>query len=54
MTLPNSRVVVSYSTRYYQFVDEDVPAVVPDQRIDPTWADFEAGRDPVLDWVLAQ
>jgi hypothetical protein len=24
MTLPNSRLVVSYSTRYYKFVDEDV------------------------------
>ena len=54
MTLPNSRVVVSYSTRYYQFLDEDVPAVVPDQRIDPSWTDFAAGRDPVLAWVLAQ
>ena len=54
MTLPNSRVVVSYSTRYYQFLDEDVPAVLPDQRIDPSWTDFAAGRDPVLDWVLAQ
>ena len=54
MTLPNSRVVVSYSTRYYRFLDEDVPAVVPDQRIDPSWVDFKAGRDPVLDWVLAQ
>ena len=53
MTLPNSRLIVSYSTRYYRFVDEDVPAVVPDQRIDPNWADFQAGRDPVMDWILS-
>jgi len=52
MTLPNSRVVVSYSTRYYKFLDEDVPAVLPDQRMDPSWVDFKAGRDPVLEWVL--
>jgi len=52
MTLPNSRVVVSYSTRYYQFLDQDVPAVVPDQRLDPSWVDFKAGRDPVMEWVL--
>src|SRR5215471_18776905 len=45
MTLPNSRLVVSYSTRYYQFVDDDVPAVMPDQRIDPDWEAFRAGRD---------
>ena len=42
MTLPNSKLVVSYSTRYYRFVDEDVPAVLPDVRIDPTWPDFKA------------
>ena len=53
MTLPNSRLVVSYSTRYYKFVDEDVPAVLPDVRIDPSWPEFRAGRDPVMDWILA-
>jgi hypothetical protein len=54
MTLPNSRIVVSYSTRYYKFLDEDVPAVLPDMRIDPTWADFRAGRDAVMDWILTR
>ena len=54
MTLPNSRLVVSYSTRYYKFVDEDVPAVMPDQRIDPNWPDFRAGKDPVMEWILSQ
>jgi hypothetical protein len=54
MTLPNSRLVVSYSTRYYKFLDEDVPAVIPDKRIDPTWTDFRAGRDPVLEWILSE
>jgi hypothetical protein len=54
MTLPNSRLVVSYSTRYYKFLDEDVPAVMPDKRIDPNWPDFKAGRDPVMDWILSQ
>lgn len=53
MTLPNSRLVVSYSTRYYKFLEEDVPAVMPDKRIDPNWADFLAGRDPVMDWILS-
>jgi hypothetical protein len=54
MTLPNSKLVVSYSTRYYKFVDEDVPAVMPDVRIDATWADFRSGRDAVMDWILAR
>lgn len=54
MTLPHSRLVVSYSTRYYKFLDEDVPAVMPDKRMDPNWADFRAGRDPVMEWILSQ
>lgn len=54
MTLPNSRLVVSYSTKYYKFLDEDVPAVLPDVRMDPAWTDFRAGRDPVLEWILRQ
>jgi hypothetical protein len=53
MTLPNSRLVVSYSTEYYKFLEEDLPAVLPDQRIDPDWAAFKAGRDPVMEWILA-
>ena len=54
MTLPNSRLVVSYSTRYYKFVDEDVPAVLPDKHIETAWAEFQAGRDPVMEWILQQ
>lgn len=53
MRLPNSRLVVSYSTRYYKFLDEDVPALMPDKRIDPSWEEYRAGRDPALDWILA-
>jgi hypothetical protein len=46
--------VVSYSTRYYRFVDQDVPAVQPDVRIDPDWEAFRAGRHHVVEWVLRQ
>ncbi len=54
MKLPNSGLIVSYSTKYYKFLDEDAPAVMPDKRIDPNWLDFKAGRDPVMDWILSQ
>lgn len=55
MTLPNSRLVVSYSTRFYEFLPKgSPPTVVPDRTIEPTWEEFRAGRDPVLEWVLAQ
>jgi hypothetical protein len=54
MTLQRSRLVVSYSTRYYKFLEEDVPAVLPDVRIDPTWPEWRDGRDPVMAWILRQ
>jgi hypothetical protein len=54
MTLPKSRLVVGYSTKYYRFQDEDTPGVIPDQRIEPTWAAFREGRDPAVEWILAQ
>jgi hypothetical protein len=53
-TLPNSRLVISYSTRYYKFVDQDVPAVEPDVRINPSWPEWKAGRDPILEWIAKQ
>jgi hypothetical protein len=54
MTLPKSRLNLSYSTRYYQFLPNDDGLVTPDQEIHPTWADWVAGRDPVMEWVLRQ
>ncbi|WP_394828060.1 S41 family peptidase [Pendulispora albinea] len=65
--LPNSGLVLRYSTRFYAFLpglaDGGVSGVVnippegknvilPDRIIDTSWADFEAGRDPVLAGVL--
>jgi hypothetical protein len=52
MTLPNSHLVVRYSVRFYKFVKNGENVIRPDQEIVPTWADYKAGRDPVLDWVL--
>ena len=48
MKLPNSGLIISYSTKYYKFLDVDVPAFEPDIRVDPNWKDFSAGVDPVL------
>lgn len=48
MILPNSGLVISYSTKYYKFLDKDVPAFEPDIRVDPTWKDFVEGVDPAL------
>ena len=52
--LPNSHLVVFVSTRYYRLVQDDTPGLAPEKEIPLTWREFIAGRDPVLDWVLAQ
>lgn len=54
MTLPNSRLKVSYSTRYYKFQEKDSPALMPDKLIEPVWELYTAGRDAALEWILAQ
>ena len=55
MVLPKSRLVVSYATKYEELLPKGSPSTVtPDKVVVPTWDDFVAGRDPVLDWVLKQ
>lgn len=50
--LPNSGLRISYATQYYRFGVETDTAVIPDRQIEPTWAEFRAGRDPVMEWIL--
>ncbi|NJO85194.1 MAG: hypothetical protein HC828_22255 [Blastochloris sp.] len=50
--MPNSGLRVSLASRYYRFHDADAPAVIPDQFIEPTWSDYHAGRDPVVEWIV--
>ena len=53
-TLPNSRLEVSYSTRYYKFQDKDTPSLMPDKLIEPVWELYTAGRDSAMEWIIAQ
>jgi|SRR5882762_10866047 len=53
MHLPNSQLVVRYSTKYDQFLESGENIVRPDQEVITSWDDHRAGRDPVLDWALS-
>jgi hypothetical protein len=53
-TLPNSRLVVRYSTRFYQFSDGKDNVIAPDKEITTSWSDYKAGQDPALEWILRQ
>ena len=52
MQLPRSKLVISYSTKYYKFLELDAEAVLPDQVIAPTWEAFKDGRDEPLEWIV--
>jgi hypothetical protein len=53
LTLPNSLVRLSYSTRYFRLIEgSDPPSVAPSVPVEPTIADLRAGRDPVLEAAL--
>jgi hypothetical protein len=52
-TLPLSKLRVSCSKLKYKFQpDSETDAVFPDQRIDPDWRLFSAGKDAALQWIL--
>jgi hypothetical protein len=54
LTLPYLGLKVSYSTKYFQFVDGDDPSLVPDVLVELALDDYLALRDPVLEAILAQ
>jgi hypothetical protein len=53
LTLPHSGLQVSIASRYYKFQDADTPAVIPDHIIEPSWTDYKAGHDSVIEWILS-
>jgi C-terminal processing protease CtpA/Prc len=54
LTLPNSHLRVSYSTRYYKLQEQDTSSVMPDKLIESLWEIYTSGRDPALEWILSQ
>ncbi len=51
-TLPHSGLTVSYSIQYFKEVEGDPDSIEPDILAEPTFADYKAGRDAVLDRLL--
>lgn len=53
-TLPNSHLIVRYSTRFYRFSDGKDNVIAPDKEITTSWSDYKAGHDTALEWILRQ
>ncbi|MGB8958292.1 MAG: hypothetical protein WCC00_04685 [Candidatus Aminicenantales bacterium] len=54
LTLPHLKLGVSYSTKYFQFVEGDDPSLMPDVLVELTLDDYLALRDPALEAILAK
>jgi hypothetical protein len=54
LTLPHLKLKVSYSTKYFKFVEGDDPCLTPDVLVELTLDDYLALRDPVLEAILAE
>jgi hypothetical protein len=53
LVLPNSRLPVSYSTRFFRLIEGSDPAsLVPELPVEPTIDDLRLGRDPLLEAAL--
>ncbi|MEW5915275.1 MAG: hypothetical protein AB1762_02665 [Gemmatimonadota bacterium] len=53
-TLPNSKIEVSYSTRFYRLVEGEPDAFTPDTSVVTTPQSIVEGRDAVLEWIFRQ
>jgi hypothetical protein len=51
--LPNSKITVQYSTRYFNLPEKDKEALMPDILLSPSLEDCLSGRDPVYAAILS-
>jgi C-terminal processing protease CtpA/Prc len=52
MTLPQTKLPVQYSTKYFKTMDGDPPTLAPDIQVELSSSDYANGRDAVLERVL--
>ncbi|MCM1989384.1 S41 family peptidase [Oceanirhabdus seepicola] len=52
--LPNNKVRVKYSTKYFTNYDEDIDSFIPDKIIELTIDDYINNNDPILDYIRKQ
>jgi hypothetical protein len=54
LTLPNSKVSIRFTTKYFGPKDGGPATLAPDLPVPFRLADFIAGRDPALDAAIAR
>lgn len=51
-TLPNSKIIVSYSTKYFSPSFEDTPSLYPDINVETSLSDIVSCKDPIFDAIF--
>ena len=51
-SLPNSKLLITYSKRKFRFQDANTNGLQPDVYIDLKWNSYKNNKDDVLNWVL--
>jgi hypothetical protein len=51
-TLPNSKLVITYSKRYFKLSDTVTQGVQPDVLFNYNWYDYAKGTDNMIEWVI--
>lgn len=52
MTLPHSKLLVQYSTKFFKTMNDDPPSLAPDVLVERSSWDYVSGRDPVLERAM--
>ena len=53
-TLPNSKLQVNYSTKFFKKVETDIGTIKPDIEIETSYSEFINGIDPIFEWIKKQ
>jgi len=51
-TLPNSGLIVNFSTKYFTYAKEDADSFYPNYVIETTFDEYINGIDPVYEWIV--
>lgn len=50
--LPNTKLGINYSSKYFTYAKEDTDSFYPDYEIKPSFNEYLNGVDPVYDWIV--
>lgn len=52
--LPNSKLGLFYSTKYFKHTDQDLNSITPDIPIEISFSELQKGIDPIFEWIKKQ